>query len=137
MNINMLEKFTVKIKKYQFLYGFLVVGVIFFLIGVLFHYKNINTREYKGFGLADGILVINNLNLDDIDFILKCENVIIDDKKQAKIILEVGEDENYFVKLESKEIKKEKEITIRFVLKEENLYQFIVRNMKGEWKCKF
>lgn len=45
MNINMLEKFTVKIKKYQFLYGFLVVGVIFFLIGVLFHYKNINTRE--------------------------------------------------------------------------------------------
>ena len=135
MNINMLEKFTVKIKKYQFLYGFLVVGVIFFLIGVLFRYKNINAREYKGFGLADGILVINNLNLDDIDFILKCENVIIDDKKQAKIILEVGEDENYFVKLESKEIKKEKEITIRFVLKEENLYQFIVRNMKGEWKC--
>ncbi len=132
MNINMLEKFTVKIKKYQFLYGFLVVGVIFFLIGVLFRYKNINAREYKGFGLADGILVINNLNLDDIDFILKCENVIIDDKKQAKIILEVGEDENYFVKLESKEIKKEKEITIRFVLKEENLYQFIVRNMKGE-----
>ena len=132
MNINMLEKFTVKIKKYQFLYGFLVVGVIFFLIGVLFQYKNINTREYKGFGLAEGILVINNLNLDDIDFILKCENVIIDDKKQAKIILEVGEDENYFVKLESKEIKKEKEITIRFVLKEENLYQFIVRNMKGE-----
>ena len=137
MNINMLEKFTVKIKKYQFLYGFLVVGVIFFLIGVLFRYKNINAREYKGFGLADGILVINNLNLDDIDFILNCEDVIINDKKQAKIIFEVGEDENYFVKLESKEIKKEKEITIRFVLKEENLYQFIVRNMKGEWKCKF
>ena len=121
MNINMLEKFTVKIKKYQFLYGFLVVGVIFFLIGVLFRYKNINAREYKGFGLADGILVINNLNLDDIDFILNCEDVIINDKKQAKIIFEVGEDENYFVKLESEEIKKEKEITIRFVLKEENL----------------
>lgn len=132
MNINMLEKFTVKIKKYQFLYGFLVVGVIFFLIGVLFRYKNINAREYKGFGLADGILVINNLNLDDIDFILNCEDVIINDKKQAKIIFEVGEDENYFVKLESEEIKKEKEITVRFVLKEENLYQFIVRNMKGE-----
>ena len=137
MNINLLEKYRIKVKKYQFLYGFLVIGVISFLIGVLFRYKNINAREYKGFGLADGILVINNLNLDDIDFILNCEDVIIDDKKQAKIILEVGEDENYFVKLESKEIKKEKEITIRFVLKEENLYQFIVRNMKGEWKCKF
>lgn len=137
MNINLLEKYRIKVKKYQFLYGFLVIGVISFFIGVLFRYKNINAREYKGFGLADGILVINNLNLDDIDFILNCEDVIINDKKQAKIIFEVGEDENYFVKLESEEIKKEKEITIRFVLKEENLYQFIVRNMKGEWKCKF
>ena len=132
MNINLLEKYRIKVKKYQFLYGFLVIGVISFFIGVLFRYKNINAREYKGFGLADGILVINNLNLDDIDFILNCEDVIINDKKQAKIIFEVGEDENYFVKLESEEIKKEKEITIRFVLKEENLYQFIVRNMKGE-----
>lgn len=133
MNISSLNKFKLNFKLYQLMYLFIVISILLIIIFQVFRFKNIIYYEYQGKVIDNNYLEISNLNENEAIKILNTDKIFIDNYliKEKKLLKEVNNLYNLKIKL-PKLYKNNILINIKGVIKEEKLYQFIFRIMKGE-----
>lgn len=134
MNTNLFEKFTCKLSYYQILYVFLVICMIVLIILGLIKFENINSITYHDVVLNDNVLELNNLSLEEVNSLLECKKTIIGDKKINLEKSSIINNKNmYSLKIDVSNIKFDKnDLKLKCILKEEKLYKFIFRIVKGE-----
>lgn len=133
MNINSYQKFISNIKFYQFMYVFLIILITFLTIIELFKFKNLVEINYQGI-INNNYLEISNLTYDEVNSIIELEKVKIDNKEFKNEIVDILEINNtYLLKIKlNKVYLNNTSFEITYVLKEESLYQFILKTMKGD-----
>ena len=134
MNTNLFEKFTCKLSYYQILYVFLVICMIVLIILGLIKFENINSITYHDVVLNDNVLEVNNLSFEEANTLLECKKTIIGDKKINLEKSSIINNKNmYSLKIDVSNIKFDKnDLKLKCILKEEKLYKFIFRIVKGE-----
>ena len=92
------------------------------------------TLKYNGIISNNNILVISNLSHEDANSIIESNNLKIDREMVNFKILESRNLLNsYTIKLElDKYYLDTKKIVVEVLVKEENLYEFVLQTMKGE-----
>lgn len=133
MNINSLDKFSLKINNKQFLAAFLIIILTLIIIFLSFRWKNKVTFEYEGSVLNNNILEITNLSYLDVKNIID-SNLKVSDRKISKdnIAIEKIQDKyQILIKLEQVSIPGDK-LELNCIYLEESLFQFIKNTMKGE-----
>lgn len=133
MNINSLDKFSLKINNKQFLAAFLIIILTLIIIFLSFRWKNKVTFEYEGSVLNNNILEITNLSYLDVKNIVD-SNLKVSDRKISKdnIAIEKNQDKyQILIRLEQVSIPGDK-LELNCIYAEESLFQFIKNTMKGE-----
>ena len=134
MNTSLYQKFNRNQGYYQFLYLLLIINIIVVVLIFLLCVKNKTIIKYDGIISNNNILVISNLEKYDVDLILDSKDIKINDQSIKYKVLDTKEVRGtYTLKLElNKYYLDSKSLRIDVLLKEENLYQFIVKIMRGE-----
>ena len=135
MNINELKKFELLVNRYQLLYGFLIISISTLLVLGLLFFQNVVSYEYEGV-VEEEKLVFSNLSANDLNKLINTTEIIIEKEKLKFEIIDIVEFENQYSLLLNVDLKKKyldkKTVKVKFIVKEESLYQFILNNMKGE-----
>lgn len=133
MNIEHFLKFKMRILVYQTLYVFLILLILVGIIVFMNLFQNTKELEYIG-KVDNNILYLENLLEKDIYFINKSREMVIQNKAVRKEIIGINEMNNqYLVRLQLDNYHEQDEsLKVRFIVKKESLYQFIVKTMKGE-----
>ena len=135
MNINELKKFELLVNRYQLLYGFLIISISTLLVLGLLFFQNVVSYEYEGV-VEEEKLVFSNLSANDLNKLINTTEIIIQKEKLKFEIIDIVEFENQYSLLLNVDLKKKyldkKTVKVKFIVKEESLYQFILNNMKGE-----
>lgn len=133
MNINEFNKFECNLNKYQLIYGFLIISISIFLIISLLLGKNTASYEYQGI-IEKNNLLITNLSLNDLNKLVEFQKVLIEgqevDLKTTDILEENGK---YSLNLKGNlgKFTSKKSLKVKFIIREESLFQFILNNLKG------
>lgn len=133
MNINEFNKFECNLNKYQLIYGFLIISISIFLIISLLLGKNTASYEYQGI-IEKNNLLITNLSLNDLNKLVEFQKVLIEgqevDLKTTDILEENGK---YSLNLKGNlgKFASKKSLKVKFIIREESLFQFILNNLKG------
>ena len=134
MNINSFEKCNSRITYYQILYVFLIILITILGIIGLIYFKNITKINYQGIIKNNNVLEIENLTKDDVSLILESKKIKVEDKKIKHNMIDIEEKNNsYLVKINlDKKYLDNANLEVNCILKEESLYQFILKTMKGD-----
>lgn len=133
MNTSFLDKFKRHYLFYQFLYIFITISILTILLLLMLFLKNYTTLTYKGIVKDNQDLVISNLTKDDTNLILNSKLLIENEKINYKVLDIYQENIMYTVKLElNKFFLDSRSIKVKFIVKEENLLEFIIRKVKGD-----
>ncbi len=134
MNVSLFGKFNRYQNYYQFLYVLLVINIIVVIIILLLFFKNKTIVKYSGIISNNNILVLSNLSSYDANLILESLDIKIDNESIKYEILDTQEVRGtYTLKLSlDKYYLNSKSIEVEVLLEEENLYQFILKTMKGD-----
>ncbi len=134
MNISLFKKFIRYKNYYQFLYLIFIINIIMIVVLLLLTMKMQTTLKYNGIISNNNILVISNLSHEDANSIIESNNLKIDREMVNFKILESRNLLNsYTIKLElDKYYLDTKKIVVEVLVKEENLYEFVLQTMKGE-----
>lgn len=104
------------------------IGIILLMI-----FKTSIYYEYKGI-LEDNLIKIDNLDETDLDVILNSQKIIINKKKINYEVISIKEENSLYLlilKIDTKGISVTSNLTLTSVLKEECLYEFIFKTIKG------
>lgn len=134
MNINAFEKFNSRITYYQILYVYLMALITVLCIIGLIYFKNITKINYQGIIKDNNVLEIENLTKDDVSLILESKKIKIKDKKIEHNMIDIEENNNsYLVKINlDKKYLENTILEVNCILKEESLYRFILKILKGD-----
>ncbi len=134
MNISLLDRFTCYKNYYQIMYFMVIFSIIIVLILEMLLFNNITSLNYKGIVSKNNNLVISGLDYLEAGMIIDSKRLEIDNKKMKYKVLGVDEGVNdYTLKLKLDAYYLDtKTLNIKVIIKEENLWQFMVRKMKGE-----
>lgn len=135
MNINKLELFLSQKVKYQILYVLLVFILLGVVIWLLLNVKNKTIITYQGL-INFNLIEINDVLEKDLLNISNCQELFINNKKNKYKLVDVIKNNSKYnlkIKINSQEFKNyNSQSGISFILKEETLGEFVIRNMKGE-----
>ncbi len=134
MNISLLDRFSCHEKYYQFLYNFCLLIFLIALIFELLLFRNVISVNCKGVISQNNNLIIDNLDYSSVDYILNSKRIEVDEKILKYKVLEVKKGiSNYTLKLKLDNFYLDsRTLNLKIILKDESLYQFILRKMKGE-----
>ena len=133
MNVSLFDRFISYKNYYHFLYILILFLFITIIILVMLFFNNVISLNYKAIVSKNDNLVISDLDYLETETILESKRIEINSQKINYKVLEVDENlNNYTVKLKINNYFLDSQIVdLKVVLKEENLYQFVVRNIKG------
>ena len=116
------------------MYFMVISSIIIVLILEMLLFNNITSLNYKGIVSKNNNLVISGLDYLEAGMIIDSKRLEIDNKKMKYKVLGVDEGVNdYTLKLELDAYYLDtKTLNIKVIIKEENLWQFMIRKMKGE-----
>ena len=134
MNISLFKKFTCYKNYYQFLYLIFIINIIMIVSLLLLTIKMKTTLKYSGIINDNNILVISNLSYEDANTIIKSKYIKIDKDNVKFKVLESKNLKNFYtIKLElDKYYLDTKKVIAEVLIREENLYEFVLKTMKGE-----
>ncbi len=133
MNISLLDKFKSYKNYYHIIYTLLIINIIVLILIETFLYTNKTMVKYLGIG-SDNNIVFSKLSYDDVKIITNSKQMLINDNYEKVTILDVLEGiDDYTLKLKVDDFYFDTQsIEVKFIVKEEKLYQFIFNVLKGE-----
>ena len=134
MNISLFKKFNRYQNYYQFLYILLTINIMIVVILLLLFLKNKTVIKYNGIISNNNVLILSNLSSYDANLITNNLGIKINNENvRYKVLDSSNLRGSYTLKLSlDKYYFDSKSLEIEVLLKEENLYQFILKIMKGE-----
>ena len=134
MNISLFKKFTRYKSYYQFLYLIFIINIIMIVILLLLTIKMKTTLKYSGIISNNNNLIISNLSYQEAKSIIESKNIKIDnDTIKFKVLESKNLLNSYTIKLElNKYYLDTKKVIAEVLVKEENLYEFVLHTMKGD-----
>ena len=133
MSTSLLDKFKNRSSFYQILYIFITINIIVILILLLLFLKNYEFLTYKGIIRNNHDLVISNLTRGETE-ILTNSKLKIENKNIKYEVLDIFKENSlYVLKLKlDKYYLDSRSVKVKFIVKEENLLEYIIEKMKGD-----
>ncbi len=134
MNISLFKKFIRYKNYYQFLYLIFIINIIMIVILLLLTIKMKTTLKYSGIINNNNNLVISNLSYPEAKSIIESKDIKINNESiKFKVLESKNLLNSYTIKLElNKYYLDTKKVIAEVLVKEENLYEFVLHTMKGE-----